>query len=115
MSRQVTVSIPQRWLEGSLQIKGFIEHYTQAVRLPVVVNFDNQIDNREICLADLGNLSQEEYEAVDNAIQTLNDGLSRLHGELPWKTPTSPGTDSGNGLLYRLAELDKIFKRRKDP
>lgn len=105
MKPQMVISIPPRWQEGTSAIKGFIEHYTEAVGHAVVVAIARDDERREIGIADSGGLSREHYDAADNAIQILNEGLTRTHGELPWET--KPGA-----LAHRLSELSRI--RRKD-
>src|SRR5690349_9204840 len=103
MKPEVMISIPPRWHEGTDSIKGFIEHYTEAVAHSVAVRIAADAERREIGITDSGGLSREHYEAVDNAIQILNEGLARTHGELPWET--KPG-----GLLHRLSELNRISR-----
>lgn len=76
-SNQVTVSIPERWREGRSHIKGFIEHYCEAVGKRIVVHLSADSTVKEILIADAGKLTRPEYEAADNAIQILNEGLTR--------------------------------------
>jgi hypothetical protein len=76
-SNQVTVCVPERWREGRSHIKGFIEHYCQAVGKQVAVNLSADSAVKEIWIAEAGKLTRAEYEAADNAIQILNEGLIR--------------------------------------
>lgn len=103
MKPEVLISIPPRWHEGTDSIKGFIEHYTEAVGHGVTVRVARDEHKREIAITESGGLAREHYEAADNAIQILNEGLTRTHGELPWEK--KPG-----GLLHRLSELDRISR-----
>ena len=106
MKPEVVICVPPRWHEGTESIKGFIEHYTKAVGHAVTVRIDSHDERREIGITDSGELSREHYEAADNAIQILNEGLTRTHGELPWET--KPG-----GLLHRLSELNRINREAR--
>ena len=109
VNHQVTISIPEGWQQGASLIQRFIEHYTEAVGLQVAVSLRHEDPSREIWITDAGKLSQQEYEAVEIAIQTLNEGLARLHGEFPWSAEKA----AGEGLLSRLAELNKVFSKRE--
>jgi hypothetical protein len=77
MPNSVTVSIPARWQKGALRIKGFIQHHAEAAGQHLVVNIGGDTTN-EIWIFDAGNITQSEYEAADNAIQILNEGLRRV-------------------------------------
>lgn len=109
MNHQVTISIPEGWQQGASLIQRFIEHYTEAVGLQVAVSLRHEEPSREIWITDAEKLTQQEYEAVEIAIQTLNEGLTRLHGEFPWSAEKA----AENGLLSRLAELNKVFSKRE--
>ena len=104
MRHQISISIPERWQEGAIQIKGFIEHYLKAVGLDIAVQVGREGERRDIWITDAGQIDRNEYESVDNAIQMLNEGLNRVRGDLPW----NPKSD---GLLQRLAGLNRAFRK----
>src|SRR5579885_386965 len=91
---RIVVCVPERWREGRSHIKGFIEHYCEAVGKKIVVDLSPDMGVREIWVADAGKLSRAEYEAADCAIQILNEGLTRAkdivwNNRLPETKPAS--------------------------
>jgi hypothetical protein len=113
MRHSVSVSVPERWKDGALQIGGFIKHHTQAVGFPLHVSFIVEAANRHIRIADARDLTKEEYQAVDSAIQTLNEGLTRAQNDVPWRQGDASAVQGG--LLSRLAKLEAAFKTVRKP
>lgn len=93
------ISIPNRWQEGAYQIKTWIEHYAGVTGHPLSASIAGETDSGQIWITGCENLTEQEREAADNAVQILNDRLNRAGGE-PWKAHS----DAERELAQQLAE-----------
>lgn len=86
----VTIAIPTRWQEGTLQIKRLIEDYAQLSGVTIEVILTGERDPEKIYIVE-DSLGAAERVVCDNAISELNDRLNHGLSEDPWQARTDAG------------------------